>query len=175
MGIVIGILIVAGIVAGVVLQRRARAKKRDQRPPNVIVARWENPPPPREDGSVDLAITYAGATKYTALVLVNRSALEGDSDPDRPVRVLIHELMHAMQIARGGMDNHDRPTDWYAYKAHNKPPFAPFVPDEVAWIRSHPTTHPVDVNDEDESWLAPWTFDAMDRINAAAGRPIFVR
>lgn len=98
-----------------------------------------------------------------------------DSDADRPVRVLIHEFMHSLHIARGeGGKPHSRPDDWYSRDGDAKNPYSPIPPDEAAWLAAHTQTHLVTVDGGGEI-LDVWVSAAIYRINTAAGRDILRR
>lgn len=103
--------------------------------------------------------------------LIN-ATLVGDPDPDRIVRVIAHELENA-EVLRGDGYPDTIAGDWYLWSAENVPPFAAPVAAEAAWLATLPTMRVVvDVRDP---WLVEPTREAVERLNDAAGREVFVR
>lgn len=96
-----------------------------------------------------------------------------DDDPDRLVRVVVHELLQTLLLLDGDLYEPAYPdafaADWYAASGDSKEPFAPFPPDEAAWIASHGTLHVSVVG----PWLEAPTSAALERINLAAGTTVF--
>ena len=126
------------------------------------------------DGSLppdsNLGITFIRQDDGTHC-MVNR-ILEVDADPDRIVRVIVHELMNALLI----QESYFAPwpdemlPSWYLYEGDSQPPFHPIGADEAAWIAGHDamTVH------IEGAWLVEPVHEAVERINEAAGVVVFV-
>lgn len=129
-------------------------------------------PTPHADS---LGFTYMGdgdGAEYEAPgwnCLVNAD-LVGDADPDRIVRVIVHELENA-EVLRAGRYPDAIAGDWYLWSSENVPPFAAPVAEEAAWLATLPTmTVRVDSRDP---WLVDPVREAVERLNDAAGRDVF--
>lgn len=129
-------------------------------------------PTPHADS---LGFTYWGdgdGAEYEAPganCLIN-AMLVGDSDPDRIVRVIVHELENA-EVLRAGRYPDAIAGDWYLWSSENVPPFAAPVAEEAAWLATLPTmTVRVDSRDP---WLVDPVREAVERLNDAAGREVF--
>lgn len=172
---IVALGIVALIVFAVVLQRKKR--KANKQPTTVLVTRKSSAMEKAEPDA--LAITFPGGKTYLGVTYVSLPLLLGDADEDRPVRVVIHELLHCLQLGRGEPMSHSPKggdIGWYLVDADStKAPLAPFVEAEVAWIKAAPKVLDVKVDPEQVAWLEPWVVAAMSRINAAAGRIILRR
>lgn len=132
-------------------------------------------PTPHADS---LGFTYMGdgdGAEYEAEgwnCLINGNTLLGDPDPDRIVRVIVHELENA-EVLRSGRYPDDVAGDWYLWSSENVPPFAAPVAEEAAWLATLPTMR-VRVDSRDP-WLVEPTREAVERLNDAAGWDVFVR
>ena len=130
-------------------------------------------PTPHADS---LGFTYGpvdgGGAEYEAAgwnCLINEM-LVGDPDPDRIVRVIVHELENA-EVLRAGRYPDAIAGDWYLWSSENVPPFAAPVAEEAAWRATLPTmTVRVDSRDP---WLVDPVREAVERLNDAAGREVF--
>lgn len=110
-----------------------------------------------------------GTDGYNCLI---NEMMVGDADPDRMVRVIVHELESA-QVLRAGDFPATMAGDWYVWSAENVPPFSAPVPAEGAWLATLPSMRVV-VDGRDASWLALPVALAVERLNDAAGRSVFV-
>lgn len=158
---ILAIPVVALIVVFALLQAKKRRKKEPPKSVRVASAPLGN---------------VLGYTNPQGTVVLVSDVLKEDDDTDRPVRVVIHELLHVMQIARGDSTAHqDKPVGWYQRSADDLPYMAPFPPAEALWIGTYKGQHAVAVDVRDQEWLAPIVGDAIGRINGAAMRAVFTR
>jgi hypothetical protein len=156
--IVLPLIVVLAIIVGAFILQR---KNRKVRGPDIYVGIYAGSEPNT------LGYTNWHPNKdYLALCLISPT-LRDDFDTDRPVRVVMHELMHALQLASDGRMTHDRPSGWYSADGDAKAPFAPIPDDEVAWILSTGTRRVV-VGGNPDVWLTGWVNAACARINQAA-------
>lgn len=118
----------------------------------------------------NLGYTFQGGDpdKYGTTCLINE-VLVTDEDPDKIVRVIAHELLNVLVLARGWPDEAEY--GWYVYDSDTLPPTAPIPEAEAEWVRSFHgpwRVHPR------EAWLLWPTEDAVERINAATGEAVFL-
>lgn len=114
-----------------------------------------------------LAITYDRGDHFRVRV---SDVLAEDSDPDRPVRVCIKELLRCLEYE--DRPDNERP-DWYLHSGDTKEPYAPFPDSEARWIASFDESWPVEC--VDVQWLVEAVDAACLRVNDAAGREMFKR
>lgn len=135
---------------------------------------WGNPTPHAESLGFTYGPVDGGGAEYEAAgwnCLINAD-LVGDPDPDRIVRVILHEIENA-QVLRGDGYPDAIAGDWYLWSSENVPPFAAPVAEEAAWLATLPTMR-VRVDSRDP-WLVDPVREAVERLNDAAGREVFVR
>ena len=106
--------------------------------------------------------------------------LATDADPDRIVRVIMHELENALLLgttANGFLgvvpSIPNLSADWYLWEGDSQDPFHPVPQVEADWIASLPQHHVVHVSPDDAWYLAAPTAEAIDRLNTAAGMEMF--
>jgi hypothetical protein len=104
--------------------------------------------------------------------LINR-ILSMDADADRIVRVIVHELMNAQVLRDGGEWPIGIAPGGYLWSADSLAPFAAIPSDEAAWVASRPTMT-VKVAGRDTDWLYEPTGLAVERLNDAAGREVYL-
>lgn len=158
----IALLAIPVVVLIVVLALRQRKKYRERPAFDIGVALY------------DLGNSVLGWTSADGRNIRVNPILLGDDDMDRPIRVVIHEFLHSLHIARGeGSAPHSSPDDWYSRDGDSKPTMAPFPPEEMAWLAAHQQTHTVTASADDP--LDAWVSAAIYRINTAAGRDVLRR
>lgn len=131
----------------------------------VVVRRYESvdgDPPPSEN----LGLTYF-LHHYHCLI---NEELATDEDPDRIVRVIIHELENALAIDDGGHAPLGFDTDWYLWESDARDPYYPFPDAEAEWLATHAQKR---VRAKD-AWLEAPVAAAIHRLNDAAGADVFV-
>lgn len=119
-------------------------------------------------GPVDGDGAEYGAGGFNCLI---NATLVGDPDSDRLTRVIAHELENA-QVLRGDGYPDAIAGDWYLWSSENVPPFAAPVAAEAAWLAALPTMRVV--VDHRDPWLVDPTREAVERLNDAAGREVFL-
>jgi hypothetical protein len=106
-----------------------------------------------------------GAAGYNCLI---NEVLVSDADADKIVRVIMHELTNVLILSDDS--NPAFGPGWYSWDSDTLPPLAPVPLAEGAWIAEHEEFFLSVGND----WLADSTVEAADRLNAAAGKLVFV-
>jgi hypothetical protein len=126
--------------------------------------------------------TFDAGGPYRLTADINPVLLD-DSDPDRPVRVLMHEALWWLYMNTYGptpfVDGNRpdappgyEPETWYLASGDSLPPFTPISAAEAAWAAS---CDPIDVTVAAAEPLPTWVATACDRINDAAGRDVLRR
>jgi hypothetical protein len=126
--------------------------------------------------------TFDAGGPYRLTADINPVLLD-DSDPDRPVRVLIHEALVWLYMDTYGptafVDGNKPPrpagydpATWYLSSGDTLPPLAPITPAEAAWAAS---CDPITVTVDGDEPLPSWVAEAIDRINAVAPGRLVLR
>lgn len=92
-----------------------------------------------------------------------RASLMSDQDPDKVVRVVIHELFQPAHMAESPPPEADR--TWYVLDGDAQVPYAPVTLAEVQWLRTV-IDRPFGVI-VDEEWLREPVRLALQRIRAS--------